>query len=75
MPASIATEPFHRLFHLPLLEEAFVQMGLLKDLLSNQNTGTGTYWWSYIWGTSFSSRKAYKQHSGHAQLHASFQWL
>ena len=30
-------EPFHILFYLPLLEEAFAQLGLLQNLLENQN--------------------------------------
>ena len=29
-------EPFHRLFYLPLSEEAFAQLGLLQNLHENQ---------------------------------------
>ena len=31
-------------------------------------------WWSYIWGSPFSSWKAYKSLIGHAQIHQSFHW-
>ena len=68
-------EPFHILFYLPLLEEAFAQLGLLQNLLENQNANIYKDWWSYIWGSPFfSSRKAYKSFIGHAQIHQSFHW-
>ena len=68
-------EPFHRLFYLPLSEEAFAQLGLLQNLHENQTLSNDVDWWSYIWGSPFfSSRKAYKSLIGHAQIHQSFHW-
>jgi len=68
-------EPFHRLFYLPLSEEAFAQLGLLQNLLENQILSNDVDWWSYIWGSPFfSSRKAYKSLIGHAHIHQSFHW-
>ena len=70
------SEPFHRVFHLPLSEIAFAQLGLLQNLLTNQVLSTDTGYWSYIWGNPFfSSQKAYKHLIGHAQVHHSFRWL
>ena len=73
---ALEVEPFHRMFHLPLSEEAFQQMELLHQLLQEQYFSDSTDLWHYIWGSPlFSSKKAYLHLTGHAQVHAVFSWL
>ena len=73
---ALEVEPFHRMFHLPLSEEAFQQMELLHQLLQEQYFSDSTDLWHYIWGSPlFSSKKAYLHLTGHAQEHAVFSWL
>jgi len=73
---ALEVEPFHRMFHLPLSEEAFQQMELLHQLLQEQHFSDSTDLWHYIWGSPlFSSKKAYLHLTGHAQVHAVFSWL
>jgi hypothetical protein len=70
------TEPFHRLFQLPLSEEAYAQLLLLEERVEQQHLTGESDWWIYIWGTShFSSQKAYRHLLGHAEVHATFNWL
>ena len=69
-------EHFHHQFHLPLSEEAFIQMGVLHELINNQVASHTVDRWTYIWGGPFFySEKAYKQLIGHAQVHHNFLWI
>lgn len=60
-----STPNLHTHFHLPLLVEAFSQLGHLKIILHGTQVSDLPDLWHYSWGSiRFSSRKAYKQLSG-----------
>ena len=44
-------EPFRKMLHLPLLEEAFQQMQLLRQILQEQHFSDSADSWQYIWGS------------------------
>jgi hypothetical protein len=71
-----AAPNLHDLFHLPLSVEAFSQLKQLQDILHSVQISELSDVWAYSWGSSnFSSRKAYKQLSGHCTIHPAFRWL
>jgi hypothetical protein len=65
----------HRIFHIPLSDEAFPQFVQLQNLLSNLPLSEENDQWAYIWGTSFSCSKAYKHMKGHIEVHAAYNWI
>lgn len=66
----------HRIFHIPLSNEAFTQYVELQGIILNLQPSGAKDKWVYIWGTSeFSCSKAYKQLKGHREIHPVFGWL
>jgi hypothetical protein len=68
--------PFHGLFHLPLSQQAHVQMLQLQTQMLEIQLNDLNDKWVFIWNSStFSVKKAYKQMSGHMNLHPVYKWL
>jgi hypothetical protein len=66
----------HRIFHIPLSEEAFTQYVELQGILSNLPRTDDKDRWEYIWGSgTFSCPKAYKHLKGQMDIHPAFNWL
>lgn len=71
-----AVSPFHRLFRLPLSQQAHVQMLQLQTELQQAQLNDLPDNWTYIWNSNlYSVKKAYKQLSGHLSLHPAYKWL
>ncbi|KAL6627690.1 hypothetical protein ACP70R_031416 [Stipagrostis hirtigluma subsp. patula] len=71
-----AMEDISDLFHLPLTQIAFLQIGELQVQLNNIHLTDQNDNWQYIWGTKlFSSAKAHKVMIGHSPVHPAFKWL
>ena len=66
---------FHRIFHIPLSDEAFVQYMEFQNIISNLPSSDGKDRWEYIWGTGYFCSKAYKHLKGHMEIHPAFRWL
>lgn len=67
---------FHRIFHIPLSEEAFVQYVELLNLISEMPHSNDSDRWEYIWGTgTFSCTNAHKHLKGQRKIHPAFNWL
>lgn len=62
-------------FHLPLSVEAFHQYNIMQDIMHNVQLNDDSDLWIYMWGTSFSSIKAYNALLGWRQVHPIFNWL
>ena len=67
--AAAAQEGFSQIFHLPLSEEAFIQMQNLLQLLTDIQLTENNDSWRYSWGDKFSSSNAYRALVGHHQAH------
>lgn len=68
--------PIHSLFHLPLsvqTHEQLLQLQLHLDQMENSEERDN---WRYIWNSKgFSVKKAYRQLSGHLEVHQVFKWV
>lgn len=68
--------PLHQLFHLPLSEIAFAQLLSLEQVIQRVALTHEPDSRTYIWGSNFySSTRAYKQLTGHSQVHPAFKCL
>ena len=66
----------HSFFHLALSVQAFSQLGQLQSILQRTQVCDLFDTWAYSWGSAnFFSRKAYRQLSGHCNIHPAFKWL
>lgn len=73
---SASTVPFHGLFHLPLSQQAHIQMIQLQNQMSGMQLNDLPDRWVFIWNSNiFSVNKAYKHLSGHINLHPVYSWL
>jgi hypothetical protein len=75
LKSAAASESLEDHFHLPLSIEAFDQFHLLSHLLQSLHLSEDNDVWSYVWGSSFSSKQAYKQLIGHQHIYNSYRWL
>jgi len=68
--------PINSMFHLPLSSQAHSQFLILQEVIESVSTSIEQDKWSYIWNNSeFSVKKAYKQLSGHSNVHQVYKWL
>jgi predicted DNA-binding ribbon-helix-helix protein len=68
--------PLHQLFHLPLSEIAFAQLLSLEQVIQGVALTHEPDSRTCMWGSNFySSTRAYKQLTGHSQVHTAFKWL
>ena len=73
---ALSVEGPDQIFHLPLSNIALQQLTILAQDLDSLQETNGADVWSYIWGSNyFSSSKAYKQLTGHRDIHRSFKWM
>ena len=71
-----AQTPLHSLFHLPLFQQAHVQMLQLQDTLDEVNINEDSNKWIYIWNCNkFLVKKSYRHLSGHLVIHPVYKWL
>ena len=64
------------LFHLPMSEEAFTQLQILKADLDLIHFDDSNDIWSYIWNSPiYSIKKAYRHLEGNSIIHPSYKWL
>jgi hypothetical protein len=72
----LSTEVFSDLLHLPVSQEALVQMQNLEADLAQIALSEEKDKWSYTWGsTKFSSARIYKELMEHPVVHPAFKWL
>jgi len=70
------TPELHSFFHLPLSVEVFAQLGQLQSIMQEIHLTDLSNIWTYSWGSAtFSLRKAYRQLSGHCNIHSALKWL
>ena len=68
--------PLHGLFHLPLSQQAHLQLLQLQEELERVQLSDLPDKWTYIWNSNrFSVSKAYKHMSGHLVLHPVYKWI
>jgi hypothetical protein len=68
--------PLHGLFHLPLSQQAHLQLLQLQEELERVQLSDLPDKWTYIWNSNqFSVSKAYKHMSGHRVLHPVYKWI
>jgi hypothetical protein len=73
---AVSSDTFPDLFHLPMSEEALVQMQNLQANLESISLSDGKDKWSYTWGSHiFSSSKVYKTLVDHPATHLAFRWI
>lgn len=64
------------LFHLPVSQEALIQMQNLETKLAQITLSVGKDKWSCIGGSSnFSSSKIYRELMEHPMVHSAFKWI
>jgi hypothetical protein len=64
------------ILHLPISQEAYLQLVQLAQMLENVTTSNEPYIWTYVWGSPwFSAAKVYTYLIGHRSVHSAFRWL
>jgi hypothetical protein len=68
--------PFHRFFHLPISQQAHIQMLQLQAEIQETHLNDLPDKWFFIWNSHlYSVKKAYRHLSGHLNLHPAYKWL
>jgi hypothetical protein len=64
------------ILHLPISQEAYLQLVQLAQMLENVITSNEPDIWTYVWGSPwFSAAKVYTYLIGHRSVHPAFRWL
>jgi hypothetical protein len=64
------------ILHLPISQEAYLQLVQLAQMLDNVTTSTEPDIWTYVWGSPwFSAAKVYTYLIGHRSIHSALRWL
>lgn len=72
----VAASPIHSLFHLPLSQQAHMQMVHLQNILDGFSVNNTPGTWSYIWNSeNYSVKRTYKHLSGQLNIHPALKWL
>jgi hypothetical protein len=72
----VAHTPVHSLFHLPLSQQAHMQLIQLQVILDGFPVNDASDIWSYIWNSNlFLVKRTYKHLSGQLTPHPAFRWL
>lgn len=72
----VSHTPLHSLFHLPLSQQAHMQMIQLQVILDGFPVNDASDIWSYIWNSNiYSVKRIYKHLSGQLTPHPTFRWL
>lgn len=72
----LAATPMHSLFHLPLSQQAYLQMVQLQSILDGFSVSNLPDIWFYIWNSGYYSvKRTYKHLSGQVHIHPAYKWL
>lgn len=75
LKAAIAQPLPKDLFHVPLTTEAYTQFQQLVQSFQNLQLQHTPDRWSYTWGSTYSSSRAYRYLIGHRQVHHCYSWF